>query len=140
MNLILFAQISPERPVRSLRGMAKGFQHPPDYWQDTGAIVVSLALVGLLVAFALWLKFYGRAQKRVSYNKPKALFGALCRAHRLVYAERRLLKSLARGHKLKQPARLFLEPARFDVESLGGRWRKRQPRLVALRGRLFGEV
>ncbi|MBL8829444.1 MAG: hypothetical protein JNM18_20865, partial [Planctomycetaceae bacterium] len=58
-------------------------------------------------------RYIGKSD-REKLNNPHSLFQELCKLHGLGFGERRLLAKLAKVHKLEHPARLFLEPERFD--------------------------
>lgn len=77
--------------------------------------MVFILIVLVVAVGSLWLlsRFLKQRDGR-GYNSPRKLFRELCKAHSLDRNDCRLLKRLARGHKLKQPSLLFLEPDRFD--------------------------
>ena len=103
-----------------LRGMASGFQGKrarigaPD-------LVLWLAILAAL-ALCLWIasRWLYRSDRRLPYNNPRRLFRILCRAHGLGAADRRVLARLAQQHGLLNPARLFLEPERFNISTAPG--------------------
>ncbi len=70
-------------------------------------------------------------------NRPLGLFISLSRAHALSWSDRWLLWQLARSHRLRAPARLFLEPERFDASRLPPAMRRHAARLEGLQERLF---
>lgn len=94
------------------------------------ATVVPLFVVALYVLVKL-------QEKHENLKSPKALFRELCRAHGLDRASRNLLAQLALRHDLTDPARLFLEPERFDMARLGPGWQDKVGLLDSLRARLF---
>jgi hypothetical protein len=102
-------------------------------------------LIGLLLLIAaigllhLLSRLLARQQRPRAFNKPKALFRDLCRAHALDRASRRLLWELARWRKLDQPGRLFLEPEHFEAPDLSTALKARGEELEALRDRLFAK-
>ncbi|MBX3412311.1 MAG: hypothetical protein KF708_06295 [Pirellulales bacterium] len=106
-------------------------------WNATHFVLLTLAVAGL-AALALWARQV-RAGSGRQQNNPRALFRALCRAHGLDHASRRLLDQLARQQRLADPARLFLEPERFEAASLGPALKSQQGRYASLRDRLFAE-
>ncbi len=101
-------------------------------------LVLLLVVIVLVAAGASALARYLSYRERASCESPKALFVELCRAHQLDRASRRLLWQFARSQQLAQPAQLFVEPDRFQLERLPAKWRKRPADLVALREKLFG--
>jgi hypothetical protein len=76
--------------------------------------LLPLAVVAC-AGFAVWLlaRQAQRLLRRWLHNHPGQLFGQLCRAHRLDWTQRRLLRRLAKSHGMAHPVRLFLEPERF---------------------------
>ncbi len=78
---------------------------------------VVAALLVAAVAIAVWILSRQAAllERRRHTNSPRALFRQLCRAHGLKFGNRRLLWQLARYHRLEHPARLFVEPDRFEL-------------------------
>ncbi|REK23360.1 MAG: hypothetical protein DWQ42_15470 [Planctomycetota bacterium] len=96
------------------------------------AIVAGLVLLGC-GAYALW----SRGERSGHFNNPKELFRSLCRAHELDRASRRFLKQLAVHQRLAQPARLFLEPERFEADNLGPGLQSQRDLASELQRRLF---
>ena len=103
----------------------------------THIVLLTLA-VAALAAIAIGARRL-RSNGERQYNNPRALFRALCRAHGLDRASRRLLDQLARQQRLADPARLFLEPERFEPANLGASLKSQQARFTSLRDRLFAE-
>lgn len=103
----------------------------------THFVLLTLAVAGL-AAIAVWARQV-RSKGERQYNNPRALFRALCRAHGLDHGSRRLLDQLARQQRLADPARLFLEPERFEPAHLGATLKSQQARFATLRDRLFAE-
>lgn len=101
--------------------------------------LVVVTLIAASLAALYWYLRYGRIGADARYNNPRALFHALCRAHALDRGSRRLLDQLARQQRLVDPARLFLEPERFEAANLGPTLKSQQARFAALRERLFAE-
>jgi len=100
------------------------------------AIMVGMAVVVLIV----WLLSSLSDRRRrhvVVYRSPWRLFLAVAKSHRLSWRDTWLLWRLAHWHDLKDPARLFLEPERFEREGLSRRLVRRASRLESLRARLF---
>ncbi len=105
---------------------------------DRGELTRALAILAVVIVLA-WLLARVRTvrERRRAYHGPLRLFLSLCKAHNLLWSERWLLWGLARAQRLKQPARLFLEPQWFDTAGLGRAWRVRAASLSAIRDRLF---
>lgn len=105
---------------------------------DIGDLLVwamVLAVIGLLI----WLlvRYKERQDGPDRTNSPRRLFGELCRVHSLKFKDRWLLRRVARWQRLSQPAKLFLEPERFDTANLSIRLRSKHARLEKLREQLF---
>jgi hypothetical protein len=85
---------------------------------DMSEIVIGLTcLTAAIIAFWLLGAYLARRERfRRTYN-PRGLFHELCHAHGLDRAGRTALWQLARQQELEHPARLFLEPERFDEPS-----------------------
>src|SRR3954467_13305384 len=66
--------------------------------------VLILAAVTLLVLVAIfWQTFAKRRRRDFDYDRPARLFADLCRAHKLSWSNRRLLKQLAAARGVKCP-------------------------------------
>jgi hypothetical protein len=107
---------------------------PPHY------VTLSWMALGIVVAcLVTWMIFHWRSfgvQRR--HNSPRRLFRDLARLHLLTWSERRQLAQLARKLKLREPARLFIEPdlwAQLPVDSAG----KRAPQIAALQSKLMSD-
>ena len=107
---------------------------------DAGPLLVWLLLAAVIIA-AICGAIY--AATRVAhyrrYRSPAALFSGLCGVHGLSSGSRRLLKQLARAHKLSDPARVFTEPAYLDPKRLPASLRPQAAVFAGLRNRLFAE-
>lgn len=99
-----------------------------------------LAVIGgcaVLAAVAWWLLARFTDMGRTRPNSPRKLFAELCAAHGLDAAGRRLLARVARWQRLKHPARLFMEPERFETVNLSPQLRASGKQLEAIRKQLF---
>jgi hypothetical protein len=114
-NLLAFA-VNEER----LRGMASGFQGKRAS-ADVPELIFWLAILAAL-ALCVWFasRWLYRSDRPMPYSNPRRLFRLLCRAHHLGAADRRVFARLAQQHGLLNPARLFLEPERFDMSTAPG--------------------
>jgi hypothetical protein len=130
-NCILFAQ---KTRLNNLGDTFRGRSNP---LQKEDLVIALCVLGGIL--FAVWLlsKLPAFGQRSGSYNSPRRLFRGLCRAHGLGWSERRLLWQLAQAEQLADPARLFLEPERFDEVHLNDALCARAAELKEIRQRLF---
>src|SRR5262245_57072401 len=99
------------------RSMGSGFRDQKDHPLSYDFLLGILILLSIVVFIWILSRFLSRQERIRRHFSPKALFQALCNAHGLEPSQRRLLKRLARHHGLAQPARIFLEPDRFDPTS-----------------------
>ena len=108
---------------------------------DSNDLVSGLMIIAG-VAVAIWLLslYMARQEKRPPCNKPLSLFWDLCKAHGLKLSDYWLLWRLARRQRLRDPARLFLEPERFNADKLGAEWKPHSERLRQLREKLFADL
>ena len=74
-----------------------------------GAVILSVLVLGWMISRVANIR-----ELRGS-NHPRELFFELCRAHQLNRAQQRLLERVARHYRLVQPARVFIEPALFEL-------------------------
>jgi hypothetical protein len=70
-------------------------------------------------------------------DSPRRLFRDLCRAHRLPYRSRRLLRRLAAARGIAEPARLFVDASCFDTANLPEKLTPAADDVRLLRHRLF---
>lgn len=100
--------------------------------------IVGLVMALIAVGVVLWLVARAGAKREGrGYRSPRRLFRELCRLHDINWHNRRLLRRLARFHKLPHPAQVFLEPAFLDPAKLGTAFRTHRQRLVTLQRQLF---
>lgn len=118
-----------------LNGLSQRFQ--------TGGTEISLLHVALLAVLALggagiwWaVGHFGAQREGHSYYSPRRLFRELCAVHELDWASRRLLRQLARAHRLAHPAQVFVEPRWFDGQ-LPPELEAHRVQLAALKAGLF---
>ena len=126
---ILLAQKSR---IESLRRGFEGRRIGSDDVLKGMLLLTAITALILLLTYALNLQ-----ERRRNYSSPLGLFLALCKAHRLRWSERWLLWRVARSQRLRDPARLFLEPERFAPAQLGPSFRLRTGQLKHLYGRLY---
>ncbi|HUG66153.1 MAG TPA: hypothetical protein VMM76_00270 [Pirellulaceae bacterium] len=103
-------------------------------WTD---LLIPIAVIGVVAAIAWLVTRYVKYREQRKADSPHELFAELCRAHGLDRASQRLLRRLAKAHRLQSPAQLFVEPARFDLEILGKAFEARRAQTAALRSKLF---
>ena len=100
--------------------------------------VLILASVTLLVIITIvWQTISRRRRRDFAYDSPPRLFADLCRAHKLNWSNRRLLKHLAAARGLKCPATLFVEPDYFDMTNVPAALKPSAAELRQLRHKLF---
>ena len=105
---------------------------------DIGDLGIAVAvLLGLVAAIYAVGKLATRLDASRRYNSPRRLFRDLCQAHGLDRRQRRLLSRLAYWQHLRHPARLFLEPQRYEVANLGPHLDEFADQYEALRDKLF---
>jgi hypothetical protein len=82
---------------------------------DIVDVTIGLAIVtGLAMALLVLSKYVARRERARRTFSPRDLFKQLCQAHQLERSECKALWRLAQQDQLEHPARLFLEPERFD--------------------------
>ena len=106
---------------------------------DTADLVALLGIIAMVVAIAWLAARYIKLREKRNASSAQHLFHELCRAHRLDWSSRKLIQSLARAHGLADPARVFVEPHRFNADKLGSAFANYEPRLAELRQQLFAE-
>lgn len=131
--MALLAQ-EPSRVVSFSEPIRRGSAAEMDWGSLATAVLLLLAavLIGTWTARTVQIVVqrwrHGRAR----------LFLDLCRAHELSRNERRMLQQLARAHRLRSAAELFLAPERFDAQHLSPALAEHESELHGLRMHLFG--
>jgi hypothetical protein len=121
------------------RDMGSGFRTKRATFQYSDLIAWIIVAALLIAALAFLARVVARREKQ-TFSSPRALFRELCKAHDLDLASRRLLRRLARAAAIRQPARLFLEPQRFEPTALSADLRAQWPAIEALRAKLFAQT
>ena len=127
----LFARRNP------MEDLTDYFRGPRVRLGTNDAVILLGALGGLILllwVLSLLTNWQEHGRRRPS---PLRLFLEVSRAHRLAWTDVWLLWRLARSQRLNDPARLFLEPDRFEAAYLAGPLRRSASRLKELRTRLF---
>jgi hypothetical protein len=123
-----------------LDGMFRSFRERKQHL-DQGDLVTGLSiLAGVILAIWLLSWLLARQEQRHVRNSGLGLFVSLCRAHQLRLRQWWLLWRVARHHKLRDPARVFLEPERLDPDDLSTRLQARAEDLADLRDQLFSDL
>ena len=97
-------------------------------------LLVAAAVIGLVIVI---LVIVNRLAWHWRHKSHRGLFWGLCKVHGLDAGSRRLLKRVVRFHRLRQPARLFVEPKWLDPAGLGPGFRPDAVALAKLRNSLF---
>lgn len=140
-HLLIFAdQLALLARTRDLRDMSEGFRSVGYEDKAFETIVAATIIIIISVTLLLVGRHFRRFERLKSYNSPPELFRELCRVHRIDWADRRLLKSLAAEWEMTSPALLFIEPERFNAARLPEHWHEKTSRLEELRQRLFGAL
>ena len=130
---VLFAQNRLESMSSGLRGRRVRI--------GTEDMVTGVLVLAGIVLVAWILSYISILQERHhTYTSPVRLFLQLCRAHKLPWRKRWLLWRVARAQRLRDPARMFLEPERFHASQLSPALRNREGELRRLSEELFGEM
>ena len=93
------------------------------HYEEWIYVIVGIVVFGAIATICA--KVFSKPDRHYGYNEPRALFGELCRAHGLRWKQRRVLKQLAREHKLSNADEIFLRPDLFG----GGRGKSQAERL-----------
>lgn len=125
-------------------GGGESFMYLGDRFRSENAAVgpVSVGVVtavAIVIVTLIWLFTRTRhpEQKR-PINHPWKLMTELAQAHRLSSQQQRLLQRMVRHFSVEPPARIFLEPERFDQAIQEATFQSQTPRLAQLKERLFG--
>jgi hypothetical protein len=96
--------------------------------------------LGMLIAtIVTWLIFRWRgARLKRRLNSPRQLLRELFRLHEIGWSEQRLLLAAARRQKVKDAARLFLEPALWQHAIEAERSQLTRKRLASLQVKVLG--
>ena len=139
MNRLLYHGIVLAEGSR-LEGLSREFRGRRSRF-DTQDIVIALMVVAAIAVAIFLVSYYLNLQERRRGSvRPLRLFLSLCQAHRLRWSERWLLWRVSRIQRLRDPARLFIEPQRLQPANLGRSLRARQAQFDDIRGRLFGQL
>ena len=132
MNLpALLAQLS------RTQGLGGNFRGPGARVDGGDMLMIAMLVLGAVGVIVLLSVLLRLQERRNRCNNPQKLFRDICRLHELDRKSRKLLTQLARHQDLEHPARLFLEPARFNPENVGAELGQHQREFDTLRGRLF---
>jgi hypothetical protein len=103
----------------------------------TCEVLILAAVTLLVIGTIVWQSISRRRRRDFEYDRPPRLFADLCRAHKLNWSNRRLLKQLAAARGLKCPASLFVEPEYFDMTNVPAALKPSAGELRQLRHQLF---
>lgn len=130
---VVLAQRSP------MENLSDYFRGPRVQLRASDAVYLLLGLGGLILLLWLLSLLVNWQERGCRRPSPFRLFLAVCRAHRLNWPDTWLLWRLARSQRLTEPARVFLEPERFDAVHLTGTLGHSRGRLAKLREQLFAQ-
>lgn len=99
--------------------------------------LLSMAALFITVVIVMY-RSRERSKQEFEVDSPRRLFQELCRAHRLPWSSRRLLKRLAAARSVSPPATLFVEPAYFDAANLPPALQRSASQIQSLHRQLFG--
>lgn len=118
------------------RYLGEGFRGEHAQLEAWDMLLGLICVLGGLLALWGLSKFVARRERAARVYSPDGLFRQLCKAHALDRASSRALMRLAVQEQLEHPARLFLEPERFDRSSplVDGQ----RPLYQQLQRRIFG--
>jgi len=77
-------------------------------------ILVTISILAVVLAVAI--HFYVRHRSLLRRSDPRGLFRELCKAHRLNFRQRTLMRSIVRAKKLNDPCALFLDSRLWMIE------------------------
>ena len=100
-------------------------------------VLIVAAVTLLVIVTIVWQTISRRRRRDFDYDSPQRLFADLCRAHKLNWSNRRLLKQLAAARGLKCPSTLFVEPEYFDMTNVPCALKPSAGELRQLRHKLF---
>jgi hypothetical protein len=101
-----------------------------------GTAVVALGLATVLLVGWIASKVL-KAGERQGINDPRRMLRELFKAHQLPRSQQRLLKRIIKAYRLEPPARLLVEPERFDVAAQDPAFQSQRGRILTLKQRLF---
>lgn len=109
--------------------IAFGDHHLPLHWVGLGMLIATVVT---------WLIFRWRgARLKRRLNSPRQLLRELFRLHEIGWSEQRLLLAAARRQKVKEAARLFLEPALWQQAIEAERSQLTRKRLTCLQAKVL---
>jgi hypothetical protein len=137
MNACCLISCSLLAQIHRFDGLRDRFSGPRSRFGMDDAITAILAILGVSVVLYLVNRWHSRRSGKQSYNSPSAMFHELCQAHNLDRKTRQLLKRVAQWQGLTHPARLFLEPERYEPANLSPELERFSAELFELRAKLF---
>ncbi len=117
--------------------------HLGDHFRGENARIdpLSVGLVATLAVLAVtacWLIAKVRGgNSNTTINHPGKLLRELSQAHRLDTEQERLLHRMIRHYAIEPPARVFLEPERFQTALTDAEFQHEKQTLLGLKERLF---
>ena len=103
-----------------------------------GPLSIGVASIAAVLAVLLcWLVVRSRQSPKMAIDHPWKLFRELTRAHRLSGSQERLLRRMIRQYEIEPPAKLMLEPERFQIAAADMNFASERRALLDLKERLF---
>jgi len=136
MKSVLFHHVLLAMDKR-LEGLTSRFRGSNTRIDFSDVLTGLLILGGALVGFWILSLVLARQERNRRCNSPLKLFLSLCKAHELPWSQRWLLWRVARYQRLRDPARLFLEPERLEPINLSPVLQTRSAVFKEVQGRLF---
>jgi hypothetical protein len=130
-----FALLAETERARAFSETFRGATSQPEitgfFWIATGICVL------LLVSWIVY-RLLPKENRPRTIDSPRGLFKALCRAHELDGASRRLLWRLAQQHHPQHPAVLFTTPESLEARLATSKSPREAAKYRRLREQLFG--
>jgi hypothetical protein len=105
-----------------------------------GPLTVGAVAVGLFaIVCLLWFLSRTRdSDREKTIDNPRKLMRELAHAQQLSGAQERLIRRVVRHYRIEPPARVMLEPERFDTAALDSHFAAEKQGILQLKERLFG--
>jgi len=111
-------------------------RHWPEYFDPT---LVTLVGIACLLAVVIWILRRRARRESKQIDNPGLLYQELCRAHRLSWQQRNLLRQVAQERQLANHWELFVEPSHLVAVANSTENPKKKTGLQQLQTKLFGE-
>lgn len=136
MNANLFILLSAAAKFDLARQWRWWRRHWPEYFDPT---IMSLVGLACLLAVVIWILRRQQRRELKQIDNPVLLYQELCRAHRLSWRQRSLLRQVAQQRQIANQLELFVEPSHLVSVANSTPNPKKKTRLQQLQTKLFGE-